>query len=116
MNAKMKTQNDWEKFLSFYAEQHKGRSTRLGVFENVGKTANDYWLEDGLPLEAISVDSIEGRMSIELLIGTLTHVVKNVRNMKMIFSADGEEDGIDLTDAEGRTTILRFETDRHAPH
>ena len=116
MKAKIETEHDWEKFLNFYAAQNRDRATRVGVFENINNTTIDYWLEDGLPLTGISVDSAGGSLSIELMIGSIAHVVKNVRNMKLVFSADGNEDGIDLMDADGRTTILRFETGRQAPH
>lgn len=95
----------WTNFLKVYGEQNKGRSTRLGVFEG----ENDYWLENGLPFTGIDVDARNEMPTIEIMLGEFTRTVKDVRQMKAHFSLDGDEDGLDIIDAEGKTTILRFE-------
>ncbi len=104
-----KRKHDWSSFLKFYAEQNNGRATRLGVFEAGPECVNDYWLEDGLPLEGIDIDARSEMPEIEIVLKDFQHVVRNVRNLKAHFSPDGSEDGLDVTDAEGNTTILRFE-------
>jgi Family of unknown function (DUF5335) len=104
MNAATQ-QHNWTQFLKFYNEQNKGRATRLGVFEN----ENDYWLENGLPLVGIDVDTRGERSAIEIMLGNFTHTIRDARNIKILLSFDGSEDGLDITDCEGRTTILRFE-------
>ncbi len=102
--------HDWSKFLSFYGEQNKGRSTRLGVFENAAGAVDDYWLEDGLPLTGIDVDNRGAMPTIEIMLGDdFTHIVKAAKSLKIHFSLDGNEDGFDITDADGSTTVLRFE-------
>jgi hypothetical protein len=99
-------QHDWASFLNFYAEQNAGRATRLGVFEN----GNDFWIEDGLPLAGIAVETRGEMPTVEIMLGDeLTHAINNARNFKITFSADGINDGLDITDAEGKTTVLRFE-------
>lgn len=105
MNATTKRHN-WTSFLKYYGEQNNGRSTRLGVFEN----GNDFWIEDGLPLSGIDVDARENEPTVEIMLGEeFTHTIKNARYVKISFSSDEANDGLDITDAEGKTTILRFE-------
>lgn len=96
--------NKTARFLQFYSEENSGRPTRLGVFDN----GNDYWIEDGIPLGGIDFDKHGD--SLEIMLGDdMTHTVKNVQNIKINFSLNGINDGLDITDAEGQTTILRFE-------
>ena len=91
-------------FLQFYGKENYGRPTRLCVFEG----GNDYWIEDGLPLNGVDFDK-HGN-SVQIMLGDeLTHVIKEVKNIKISFSASGLNDGLDITDAEGKTTVLRFE-------
>lgn len=106
MNDKEKKQLSWTIFLRFYSNQNIGRSTRLGVFEN----GNDYWIEDGLPLNGIDYETDDNSLNLQIMLGDkLTHTIKNVKNVKINFSLDEINDGLDITDKEGVTTILRFE-------
>lgn len=106
MNRAAVKKHTWTNFLNFYNVENSGRATRLGVFEN----GNDFWLEDGLPLAGIDFDEHGDSMTIEIMLGDeMTHTIRNVRNVQMNFSLDEINDGLDITDAEGRTTILRFE-------
>ena len=103
------TQHKWTSFLKFYSEQYKGRKTRLGVFENTGDVLNDYWLEDGLPLLEVGV-KLKGDMPVlELLFDSYSHPIPAARSLKVHYSLDGNEDGLDITGSHGRTTVLRFE-------
>ena len=104
MNAATKQQDYWKSLLGFYSKQNEGRLTRLGVFE--GET--DYWLENGLPFTGIDMDVRGGIPVIQIMLGEFTHTVKNVRILKVYLTLEGDEDGIDVTDAEGKTAILRF--------
>ena len=106
MNASTQ-QHSWTNFLKYYAEQNTGRPTRLGVFEN----GNDFWIEDGLPLSGIVVEARgESSPTIEIMLGDeFTHTIAKARHARISFSVDGDNDGLDITDAEGKTTILRFE-------
>jgi hypothetical protein len=102
-----KKQTIWTGFLNFYTEQNKGRLTRLAVFEN----GNDYWLEDGLPLTGISIDSAKGdKLTVQIMLGeNFTHVAESALRMKAIFSFEPNEEGLDIEDLDGKTTYLRFE-------
>ena len=70
------------------------------------------------PLAGIDVDPRgENAPTIEIMLGDaaqansrhLTHTVAKTRTVKIILSASGEADGLEIEDAEDRTTILRFE-------
>jgi hypothetical protein len=102
-----KKQLKWTSFLNFYSDQNKGRLTRLAIFED----GNDYWLEDGLPLSGISVDSDkDDKLTVQIMLGEkFTHVAENTLRMKAVFSLESNEEGLDIEDLDGKTTYLRFE-------
>ena len=108
--AKKTEQHEWAKFLKFFSEQNCGRPTRLGVFERQGDVVNDYWLENGLPLIAIDINTKPELPTIDITAGDLTHEIKDAVKLTFHFGLDGDEDGIDIATAKGQTTILRFET------
>src|SRR5687768_1998226 len=99
MNTAAK-QHIWKNFLTFYGEQNSGRATRLGVFEG----ENDYWLENGLPLIGLDIDTHGEMPTVEIMLENFTHTIKNAQKLKINFSRNGSDDGLDITDAEGRTT------------
>lgn len=104
-----KQEHEWSKVLQFFNEQNSQRPTRLGVFEPNRAAADDYWIECGLPLGGIGLEAKADRLDLQLMVGTLDHTVKNVVKLSWQMTAHGDEDGIDILDAEGRTTVLRFE-------
>lgn len=106
---KAQKQHEWTKFLKFFTEQNAGRPTRLAIFERNGDAVNDYWLENGLPLTGIDVDTKDELPSVQIIVDSFTHEVKDAVNLIFRFSVKGDEDGIDITNAVGQTTILRFE-------
>ena len=118
MNAITK-QHNWSTFLKLFTEQNKLRPTRLGVFKSeLGATA-DSWIENGLPFAGIDVDTHgEKAPTIEIMLGDstktedrhLTHIVAGARVVKTTLSVNGETDGIEIEDAENKTTVLHFES------
>lgn len=100
---------EWTDFLKFYGDKNADRPTRIGLFELDGDVATDYWIEDGLPLKGIDVDFEDNLPVIEIMLEGVTHVVRNVRHMRPIYTFDGAEEGMDITAQDGTTTILRFE-------
>jgi len=109
MTTAVNTKHNWNAFLKFYSELNYERPTRLGMFEMQSDGFVDYWIEDGLPLQGIDIDTHGDVPAIEIMLKDFEHVVRDVRSLKAHFSIDGSEDGLDITDAEGNTTILRFE-------
>src|SRR5687768_10431186 len=108
MNA-TKQESDWVNFLKYYSEAYKNRPTRIGLFEKIADVTHDYWLEDGLPLRGIDLDTKNGRPVIEIMLDGYTHVVRGVTSIRPTYSIDGTEDGLDFIGPGETTTILRFE-------
>lgn len=102
-------QHKWANFLKFYTEQNQGRLTRLGLFEHQSDGFNDYWLEAGLRFEGIDIDAHGETPTVEIVLENFEHTVREVKEMKANFSLDEDNDGLDIVDSQGNTTILRFE-------
>ena len=108
-------EHEWTKYLKFFGEQNAGRLTRLGVFEKNNDVVNDYWLESGLPLLGLDVDTRAELPSVQIIFGDLTHEVNDAMRLDFHLGHTGDEDGIDISAADGRTTVLRFEILKNAP-
>jgi len=115
---KTQAQHNWSAFLQLFSGQNKRRPTRIGVFEGEPGAMTDYWLEDGLPLEGIDIDTRgENAPTVEIMLGDarepnsreFTHTIARARFVRIVLSASGESDGLDIEDEQGATTILRFE-------
>lgn len=104
-----KQEHEWSRALQFFSKENSGRPTRLGIFEPNRTAADDYWVECGLPLDGVDIEAHEGRLDLQLFLGTLDHMVRNVVKLSWQMTASGDEDGLDILDADGRTTVLRFE-------
>lgn len=104
-----KTQHKLEGFLNFYSKQNEGRKTRLGVFERQGDVVTDYWLEDGLALTGVDFDPNGELPTVEILFKGYSHSIAEVVSLNAHYAHTVENDGLDITDAHGKTTILRFE-------
>lgn len=104
-----KQEHEWSRVLQSFSEQNVGRPTRLGVFEPNRAAADDYWIECGLPFSGIDIETRADKLDLQLMVGALEHTVKNVIKLAWQMTASGDEDGIDILDASGRTTVLRFE-------
>lgn len=102
--------HEWEKYLKFFNDQNRGRPTRLGVFERNEGVVTDYWLESGLPLTGIDLDPCDGQPSIQITLGTFSHEIRDSVKLTFKFTDTGDEDGLDVCGADGRMTVLRFET------
>ena len=99
---------DWADFLKNYSERNKGRPTRLGVFEPSGDIINDYWIEDDLPLVAVDTYPDNGDTNVEILFDKYTHAIDGAAKLVSV-GAEGKDEGLDISDAKGKTTVMRFE-------
>jgi len=104
--TKIIEKSDWKEFLRHFSTRHGGKRTRLGVFEIRDGVVNDLWIEDGLPLLGIDVDTKEGRQSVGIAFEKFRHSIENVST---ISSSDEVDGGLDIHDDDGKTTALRFE-------
>jgi hypothetical protein len=100
---------EWGKFIDVFNSQFRGRETRLGVFESNRRQTTDYWIESGLPLVSLDLDDRGKMPAVEMRVGKLSHRIPNAVRLSFIFSPIGSECGLDVTDSDGRTTVLRFE-------
>ena len=109
------TQHNWRPFVDLFGQTNRSRPTRIAVFEGEPEDWTDDWLEDGLPLTGIDIEERPGKpIALEIMLGTggtrqFTHAVKDVRSLRITLSATGVNDGLEIGDAEGRTTVLRFD-------
>ena len=104
----MIAETDWPKFLKEYGDLNHGRPTRLGVFQLDGEVVSDYWVEDGLPLIALDTYSNHGQMRIDFLFENYTHSVDRAKTIVLLSEGETAQ-GLDVSDADGTTTQLRFE-------
>ena len=108
MNTKQ-TQHRWGAQLSQFSRENLGRTTRLGVFEPGDRGTVDYWLEDGLPLREVVCEENNGARFVEIILDGFTHSIGNAMRLEFLFGTEKPDDGLNVVDADGRTTILRFE-------
>ena len=104
-----KQHSHWLKFLDVFNEQFNGRATRLGMFEQADRVTNDFWIEDGLPLVVVELDTRRPKPTIRIDFGNYSHEISGILKVAIKLSASGEEDGIDILDEHGKTTVLRIE-------
>lgn len=112
-----KTENEWSRFLDLFLTRNSGRATRLAVFVEEERGTQDFWIEDGLPLTAVTVEPRENKTNVELLFGSkdkpgetlMTHVVLDARSLKLELGLTNLGDCLELADSEGKHTVLRFE-------
>jgi hypothetical protein len=81
----------------------------LGVFEPSEAGVNDFWLENGLPFRGVSFEEREGKVSAEILLEGFTHYVENAGRVELIYGTNDTDDGLNVVDTDGRTSVLRFE-------
>ena len=99
---------EWKEFLRNFSTRHRGRRTRLGLFEIRDGVVNDLWIEDGIPLVGIDIDTKNGRQTIGIVFEHFRHSIKNVSTISEV-SGENVAAGLDIQDSEGKTTALRFE-------
>jgi hypothetical protein len=104
-----KEYSHWQELIDVINRSFKGRPTRLGLFERADDIVSDYWIESGLPFAAISLDSGSELPALEIELERYQHKVEKILRLAIKLSASGEEDGLDILDADGQTTVLRFE-------
>jgi hypothetical protein len=99
---------EWKEFLRNFSTRYRGARTRLGVFEIRDGVVNDLWIEDGMPLIGIDVDTSGGRQTIDIVLEHFRHSIKNVTTIAAVGGKD-VAGGLDIQDDVGETTALRFE-------
>ena len=114
-------QSKWQSELTTFNQRNEQRPTRLEVMGPGREATSDYWLEDGLLFQGIAVDPDDNRdVSLEIMLQgqigkTRNHMTHNVTGVRRIDleTLEGRDKGLDIEDATGAVTILRFETRTH---
>jgi hypothetical protein len=87
------------------------------VFVEENRGTQDFWVEDGLPLNAVTVEPGPDSADVEMMFGAksdfedraFTHIIKGARSIRFGLGFGNRDDVLEITDLEGKTTVLRFE-------
>ena len=111
--------SSWKAKLAAFGARNHLRPTRLEVLGSDRNIESDFWLEDGLLLAGIDLDTDRERGPfVEIMLqGTTTapanHMTHSVSAVKRIaLNTDvSQDEGLEIEDAEGTITIMHFESE-----
>lgn len=112
----------WQSDLAAFGKRNNMRPTRLEVLGPARELESDFWLEDGLFLAGIDLDTDGERGTcIEIMLQTpsaanqnhMTHSVAGVKRLELD-TTNGRDESLEIEDGEGRVTIMHFESERAA--
>lgn len=100
-----------------FDKRNEQRPTRLEVVGPRREAESDYWLEDGLLFQGIGLDTdVNGDVTLEIMLQgqigkTRNHMTHNVTGVRRIDleMLEGRDKGLEIKDASGAVTLLRFE-------
>ena len=110
--------SSWKADLAAFSKRNYLRPTRLEVLSADKNIESDFWLEDGLLMAGIDLETAgEGGPSVEIMLEAekaapknhMTHSVMGVKRMTLLNTANGRDEGLELEDAQGAVTIMHFE-------
>ncbi|HKO41817.1 MAG TPA: hypothetical protein VJU84_00895 [Pyrinomonadaceae bacterium] len=110
--------SSWNAKLAAFGTRNHLRPTRLEVLGADRNIDSDFWLEDGLLLAGIDLDTKGERgPSVEIMLRvsktpSLDHMTHSVTEVKRIaVDTDNSQDqGLEIEDAKGTITIMHFES------
>lgn len=102
---------EWASFCNEFSARNQTRLTRLEVFGEMGAQEEERYL----PLNGLTL--AEDGTKLEILLGGespddprhLTHSIEHVAQVYAKKVADGSDEALEIVDAEGTKTLLRFE-------
>jgi Family of unknown function (DUF5335) len=107
--------DQWAAFFRDFSERNQSRATRLETFGDLGAQEE----ERNLPLNGISVgENGTDAPRIEIMLGGaspddgrhLTHTIARAVHVFPKTAADGTDEALEIEDANGVKTLLRFES------
>jgi len=110
----------WQTDLATFGKRNNMRPTRLEVLGPAREFEADFWLEDGLLLAGIDLDTDGERgLNLEIMLEApsassknhMTHTVAGVKRLELE-TTDGRDAGLEIEDEEGKITIVHFELER----
>jgi hypothetical protein len=102
---------DWVNYFNEFTKRNQSRPTKLEVFGEAGAQEQ----ERGLPFSGISIEQRDGHLGVEIMLGDvsgarhLTHIVSNIHQITPKIGLDGRDEALEIVNAEGETSLLRFE-------
>ncbi len=112
----------WKSDLAAFGKRNNMRPTRLEVLGPVREVESDFWLEDGLLLAGIDLDTDGERGTcIDIMLQApppsgknhMTHTVGSVKRLELEIT-NGHDKSLEIEDGEGRVTIMHFESEEPA--
>lgn len=109
----------WQTDLAAFGERNNLRPTRLEVLGPTREVDSDFWLEDGLLLAGVDLDTDGERGTcVEIMLqrpstsskNHMTHTIAGVKRLELE-STDGRDAALEIEDEEGRVTIMHFESE-----
>ncbi|MBO0859913.1 MAG: DUF5335 family protein [Chloracidobacterium sp.] len=107
---------EWASFFGDFSKRNQSRATRLETFGELGAQKE----EQNLPLNGISVEETgTDAPRIEIMLGGdspsderhLTHTIERAARVITKISDNGQQDeALEIEDADGNKTLLRFES------
>ncbi|MGE0132990.1 MAG: DUF5335 family protein [Blastocatellales bacterium] len=108
-------QGQWAVFFDDFSKRNRSRATRVEIFGDLGAQEEEH----DLPLNGISVEETgPDAPQIEIMLGGaspgdprhLTHTIAHATRVLPKTSADGRDEALEIEDASGVKTLLRFES------
>ena len=112
----------WQSDVAAFGKRNKMRPTRLEVLGPAREVESDFWLENGLLLAGIDLDTDGERGAcVEIMLQApaassknhMTHTVAGVKRLELE-TTGGRDEALEIEDGEGRVTIMHFESERPA--
>ena len=109
----------WQSDLAAFGKRNNMRPTRLEVLGPAREVESDFWLEDGLLLAGIDLDTDgESGTCVEIMLQAssassknhMTHTVTGVKRLELE-TTDDRDSALEIEDGEGRVTIMHFESE-----
>src|ERR1044072_7046820 len=102
----------WPSDLAAFGKRNNMRPTRLEVLGPAGEFESDFWLEDGLCLAGVDLDTDDERGTyVEIMLqahsaasNRITHTVAGVKRVELE-TTDGGDTALEIEDGKGRRTI-----------
>ena len=109
----------WQSDLAAFGKRNNMRPTRLEVLGPAREAEADFWLEDGLLLAGVDLDTNRERGTcVEIMLQApatssknhMTHTVAGVKRLELETTGDRDA-ALEIEDGEGRVTIMHFEAE-----
>lgn len=110
----------WKSDLAAFGKRNNMRPTRLEVLGPAREVESDFWLEDGLLLAGIDLETDdESDTCVEIMLQApstssqnhMTHTVAGVKRLELE-TTDDRDKSLEIEDGEGRVTIMHFEAEK----